>query len=179
VLFLAELCRDVNYHPYSGTLDVGSNSFSEDGTTLTEVGVLQPYLEVWHRVTDGSAPQLALDGSQGEPCVLVAQPQGEEGQLPVRWQNVLGLAASLPGCRLCLAEPVFMSAVLEGHERDGVFVVVGDRFGMAIGRRPTDPVRTTTTHTSLTTLVEGLGDHALGRVLRGYRCDVGRFSRCG
>jgi hypothetical protein len=72
---------------------------------------------------------------------------------------------------------MFLSAVLEGHEREGVLVVVGDQFGMAIGRRPTDAARTTTTHTSLRDLVEGMGDHALGQVLRGYRCDVGRLSR--
>ncbi len=45
--------RELDFRPYSGTLDVGDNTLSEDGNTLTELGVHDNYLEVWQRTTDG------------------------------------------------------------------------------------------------------------------------------
>jgi hypothetical protein len=62
--------------------------------------------------------------------------------------------------------------VLEASARRGVFVVVGDYFGVAIGRLPEDPVRTTTC-TSFPALlgeVDSTTHHAL---MQGYHCDVG------
>ena len=45
--------RHLDFRPFSGTLDVGDNSFSPDGVFLTELGVHENYLEVWQRVDSG------------------------------------------------------------------------------------------------------------------------------
>ena len=46
-----------------GGLDVGDNSISEDGVWLTELGVHDPYLEVWERVDNGTGTRTGADAT--------------------------------------------------------------------------------------------------------------------
>ena len=74
--------------------------------------------------------------------------------------------------RLCVCAPAYLAMVLEASARKGVFVVVGDYFGLAIGRLPEDPVRTTTC-TSLPALLGEVDPTTHHALMQGYRCDVG------
>ncbi len=71
----------------SGGLDVGDNSLSDDGCVLTELGVHSPYLEVWHRVDDGTARSLAME--------LIDNVEGRRGYA-VLCGNQFGFAVGRP-----------------------------------------------------------------------------------
>ena len=64
----------------AGGKDVGANTLSADGVWLTELGVLDPYLETWERVDNGSGSGL---GTPTTPTFLAMEltgdPQGRTG----------------------------------------------------------------------------------------------------
>ncbi len=86
---------------------------------------------------------------------------------------LLRLRLTLAVCvRVCVCAPAYLAMVLEASARRGVFVVVGDYFGVAIGRLPEDPVRTTTC-TSFPALLGEVDPTTHHVLMQGYRCDVG------